>query len=248
MDKLQKYNNKLLINNNKLFKFDPPIYNVTILPSEHGTVYANPVSGYTGTTVTLSNTPDTDYRFDGYTISGATLYDGNKFNLFKSDVTVQGNFSNSGYKYFLFIVYKASESRSDFMQQDFGLFDANNRNTRITGFTTLAGRTSSNPSTENYPNGFDGNMDTKWYSNNTWPNWAIFTKDIFIDPVGFSYGTSNDQSLTPTRAPIKYKLYGSNTSTTDKDDASWELIYEINNDTTFSSVTQNKVWVDKYFA
>lgn len=92
MDKLQKCNNKLLKYGNKLFKFDPPIYNVTILPSTNGSISATPVSGYSGTTVTLSNTPDTGYMFDNYTVNGATLYDGNKFDLFKSNVTVQGNF------------------------------------------------------------------------------------------------------------------------------------------------------------
>lgn len=92
MDKLQKCNNKLLKYGNKLFKFDPPIYNVTILPSTNGSISATPVSGYSGTTVTLSNTPDTGYMFDNYTVNGATLYDGNKFDLFKSDVSVQGNF------------------------------------------------------------------------------------------------------------------------------------------------------------
>lgn len=92
MDKLQKYNNKLLKYGNKLFKFDPPIYNVTILPSTNGSISATPVSGYSGTTITLSNTPDTGYIFDNYIVNGATLYDGNKFDLFKSNVTVQGNF------------------------------------------------------------------------------------------------------------------------------------------------------------
>lgn len=95
MDKLQKYNNKLLKYGNKLFKFDPPIYNVTILPSTNGSISVNPVSGYSGTTVTLSNTPDTGYVLDSYSITGATLYDNNKFDIFKSDVSVQGNFKSS---------------------------------------------------------------------------------------------------------------------------------------------------------
>lgn len=95
MDKLQKYNNKLLKFGNSIIKFNPPIYNVTILPSEHGSISATPVSGYSGTTITLSNTPDTNYIFDSYSITGANIYDNNKFDIYKSDVSVQGNFKDN---------------------------------------------------------------------------------------------------------------------------------------------------------
>jgi hypothetical protein len=72
---------------------------VTTLTSNGGDISANTSGGYSGTTVTLSNTA-WDYQIPGipsyefvrYDITGATIYDGNKFDLFQSDVRVQGVF------------------------------------------------------------------------------------------------------------------------------------------------------------
>lgn len=75
-----------------LLHYVPPIYTVTVLPAEHGTVSASPMSGSTKQTVTLSNTADTNYVFDKYVVNGAALYDGNKFDFYKSNVTVTGLF------------------------------------------------------------------------------------------------------------------------------------------------------------
>ena len=58
----------------------------------HGSVVASPTEGTTGTEVTLSNTPDTHYHFDSYTITGATLKNANQFDIVNSDVSVVGNF------------------------------------------------------------------------------------------------------------------------------------------------------------
>lgn len=58
----------------------------------HGSVVASPTEGTTGTEVTLSNTPDTHYHFDSYTITGATLKNANQFDIANSDVSVVGNF------------------------------------------------------------------------------------------------------------------------------------------------------------
>lgn len=60
---------------------------------DHGTVVASPNSGIIGDTITLSNTPDEGYALNSYTITGATLYDTNKFNIATSNVHVQGNFT-----------------------------------------------------------------------------------------------------------------------------------------------------------
>ncbi|MBO7714112.1 MAG: hypothetical protein J6S85_11110 [Methanobrevibacter sp.] len=83
--------------NNNLFSFDSPIYNVNILSSEYGTVSALPMSGYSHSTVTLTNTPREGSKFIGYDISGSFLYDENKFDFYKSDVTVQGRFTHYDY-------------------------------------------------------------------------------------------------------------------------------------------------------
>ena len=70
----------------------PPTYYHVYTSATNGTIAAVPVSGISGTTVTLSNTPDTGYEFDSYSITGATLYDTNKFDINNSDVNVVGNF------------------------------------------------------------------------------------------------------------------------------------------------------------
>lgn len=79
--------------NDKLIAIDLPTYNVTVLPSSNGSVTATPSSGVPGTIVSLSNTPDERYILDRYELTGAKLYDGNKFMIKKYDVSVQGYFS-----------------------------------------------------------------------------------------------------------------------------------------------------------
>lgn len=67
------------------------VYNVILNQTTGGTISATPMSGIDGTTVTLSNTPSTNYTFNGYSISGSTLYDSNKFDINGSDVNVRAN-------------------------------------------------------------------------------------------------------------------------------------------------------------
>lgn len=150
-----------------------------------------------------------------------------------------------GYTYFLWYVdyYSAPQIH----QQDFALYDASAPQERITGFTSIAGKTSSNPGTENYPNGFDGNQNTKWYSDNTYPNWCIFTADRPISPVGVSYMPPGDQPVVPDRAPRAFRLCGCNDYTTDPLDSRWETIYSTADNPVFTSVRQSYVWVDLYF-
>ena len=150
-----------------------------------------------------------------------------------------------GYTYFLW--YADYYDESQYHQQDFALYDSADPTTKITGFTSIIGQTSSNPGNENYPNGFDGDSNTKWYSNNTYPNWCIFTKDVSISPVGLSYMTANDQMFVSYRSPRTFKLCGSNVYTTNPNDSNWITIYETYNNPIFVSVTENKVWVDLYF-
>lgn len=83
----------------KLLHFVNPVYNVNVLQSENGSVSASPISGNYGTEVTLTNTPDEGYVFDKYELTGATLYDGNKFKIKKSDVNVLGTFKRDLYEY-----------------------------------------------------------------------------------------------------------------------------------------------------
>lgn len=85
------FNNKALLNNSKEMLWQRNIYQVTTSTDGHGTMTASPMSGYSGTTVTLSNTPNANYDFSGYSITGATLT-GNQFTL-NNDVTVKAWFT-----------------------------------------------------------------------------------------------------------------------------------------------------------
>ena len=151
----------------------------------------------------------------------------------------------TGYKYFLWYVSKYNDNK--FHQQDLALYDSNASTTKIIGFTTLSGKESSNPMTENYPNGFDGDLNTKWYSSETYPNWGIFTNGNTINPVGISYRTPSDHGITNSRAPRYFKLCGSNTSSTDPNNASWNVIYETTDNDVFQNEHNGNVWVDLYF-
>ena len=98
MSEIQKlqFNGRTILNPNRnaYVGFIEPeqIYYVTCSGS-NGTVTATPNQGPNGTTVTLSNTPNTNYQFDSYTLTGATLKNTNQFDINNSDVTVVGNFS-----------------------------------------------------------------------------------------------------------------------------------------------------------
>lgn len=71
----------------------PPTRYVYLNQTTGGTISASPMSGHDGDTVTLSNTPSTNYTFKGYTVNGATLYSGNKFNFDGSDVTCSASWT-----------------------------------------------------------------------------------------------------------------------------------------------------------
>lgn len=68
------------------------IYNLQLIQSTGGTIASNTTSGYNGDIVTLSNTPNTYYNFNGYSITGATLT-GNDFAFDNSDVSAKANFT-----------------------------------------------------------------------------------------------------------------------------------------------------------
>lgn len=71
----------------------PPTRYYVYTSAEHGTVTAQPNSGYTGTDVTLSNSADTGYRFSSYTYTGTgASLSGNTLTIGTSDVHVVGHF------------------------------------------------------------------------------------------------------------------------------------------------------------
>lgn len=86
------FNNKALLNNSNEMFWQRNIYQVTTSTNGNGTMTAAPMSGFSGTIVTLTNTPNANYNFAGYSITGATLT-GNQFTL-NNDVTAKANFNS----------------------------------------------------------------------------------------------------------------------------------------------------------
>ena len=85
------FNGSALLSNQKEMIWNKSIFQVTTSTDGHGSITAAPMSGFSGTQVTLSNTPNANYGFQGYSVTGATLT-GNKFNL-NNDVTARATFS-----------------------------------------------------------------------------------------------------------------------------------------------------------
>lgn len=86
------FNNKTLLNNSKEMFWERNIYQVTTSTDGNGTMTASPMSGFSGTNVTLSNTPNANYSFASYSVTGATLT-GDQFTL-NNDVTARANFKS----------------------------------------------------------------------------------------------------------------------------------------------------------
>ena len=83
------FNDKPSLNNfNEMF-WSRNIYPVTTSTNGNGTMTAAPMSGFSGTIVTLTNTPNANYNFAGYSITGATLT-GNQFTLNNSNAETAG--------------------------------------------------------------------------------------------------------------------------------------------------------------
>ena len=64
------FNGKALLNNSKEMLWQRIIYEVTTATDGNGTITASPMSGVSGTNVTLSNTPNSGYTFSSYDITG----------------------------------------------------------------------------------------------------------------------------------------------------------------------------------
>lgn len=66
-------------------------YNLTLQQSTGGTITANKLTGYSNDTITLSNTPSSNYVFNSYSLTGATLT-GSQFKFGTTNVTAKANF------------------------------------------------------------------------------------------------------------------------------------------------------------
>ncbi|MDR1398919.1 MAG: hypothetical protein LBJ41_03245 [Treponema sp.] len=73
--------NSFTLNGNAVVSAVFTSYTVTVANGiSHGSISASPISGPPGTTVSLSNTPESGYSFGGYTVNG-TAITGNSFTL-----------------------------------------------------------------------------------------------------------------------------------------------------------------------
>ena len=92
---------------------------------------------------------------------------------------------------------------------------------------------------ENYDKIVDGSTSTKWCLNGGEGNpvYAIFHASHPIFVTGYKISTANDNASFAGRNPKAWTLYGSTTdSYPDKDDASWEVIASVTNDTKLQDV------------
>lgn len=94
MDKLLKFNNKLIKSGNRIVCQFEKIYNITTLTSDYGYITASQISGHKGDVISLTNFPNTDCSFSQYNITGAVL-NGNEFTINDSDITTQGVFTRN---------------------------------------------------------------------------------------------------------------------------------------------------------
>lgn len=92
------FNGKALLNNSKEMLWNRNIFTVTTSTDGHGSLTASPMSGFSGTNVSLSNTPNPNYSFTGYSVTGATLT-GNQFTL-NNDVTAKAEFAANAIDYY----------------------------------------------------------------------------------------------------------------------------------------------------
>lgn len=72
--------------------FEEAVYTLTLQTDGHGTIAATKTTGHAGDTVTLSNTYNTYYRFNNYTVTGGTI-NGSTFTFGNEDATAKANFS-----------------------------------------------------------------------------------------------------------------------------------------------------------
>lgn len=71
--------------------FEEAVYTLTLQNDGHGTIAATKTTGHAGDTVTLSNTYNTYYRFNNYTVTGGTI-NGSTFTFGDEDATAKANF------------------------------------------------------------------------------------------------------------------------------------------------------------
>lgn len=87
-----KYKNRCIKFKNKAAEV-PNWYELTLYKTNGGLLSSNKLSGWWNDEITLYNTPSAHYDFSGYSITGSTLYDNNKFKFNDSNVSAEAIFT-----------------------------------------------------------------------------------------------------------------------------------------------------------
>lgn len=129
------------------------------------------------------------------------------------------------YRYYRFDV---SECGGGVIQMaEFGLLDAGLNEIPI----EIYNGTESNIWGENWPNLADRKLDTKYCASFNGRAVFLFDAHSTVNIYGYRIYTANDTNTNPDRNPRSWKVYGTNTYTSDFDDEGWELIDDIKADT-----------------
>ena len=104
----------------------------------------------------------------------------------------------------------------------------------IAALTVLEG-TPSSIQHENWPNVADNNTGSKYCGYLNGRVYFIFDAQREIQIQGYRIYTANDTREFPDRNPCSWKLYATNTLTSDPDDSVWQLIDERENDQTLGA-------------
>ena len=76
-----------------------PVYTLTLQNDGHGTMNAIPLTGHSGDISILSNTPNSNYSFSGYTVTGAAI-NGNNLTFSNQDCTAKAWFKANSAVYY----------------------------------------------------------------------------------------------------------------------------------------------------
>lgn len=83
---------------------------------------------------------------------------------------------------------------------------------------------------ENWNNLTDNNVNTKYCASFSGDTYIMFDAGEQFDVYGYRIYTANDTQSYPERNPRSWKLYGTDTYTTNADDVCWNLIDEVYDD------------------
>lgn len=83
---------------------------------------------------------------------------------------------------------------------------------------------------ENWPNLTDNNVETKYCASFDGDTYIMFDAGELFDAYGYRIYTANDTQSYSERNPRSWKLYGTDTYTTNADDECWNLIDEVMDD------------------